>query len=155
MMNLKDLKAKYAVLEKKYNLPKFSELNENFEIEKIRRGEETLLRTIRKTTMEKIVNSLGFIEFLINPVNAPRIYFIYIKSMTMDDKKEIDNIYSALSGLVLGSLKAEIDYSEKDEAELIKKIFKDWNAIKPSFRKIIANMEKPASLIVKEKSYFG
>lgn len=155
-MNLSDFKKAYEPLKKKYDLPSFAELNENFEIEKARKGQETLLRTVRKMMMEKIVNSLGFMETLINPINAPRIYLIYIKSMSAEDKKEVENIYSVLSDLVVGSLNLEIDYSEKGEAEMIKKIFKDWGSIKPSFRNIIRNMQKPASATAsKEKSYFG
>ena len=154
-MNLAELKKNYAVFEKKYKLPSFAELNENFEIEKIRKGRETLARTIRKTMMEKIINSLGFVEMLLNPINAPRIYLVYIKSMNSEDKKEIDKIYSSLSVLVIGSMKLEIDYSEKDEADMIKHIAKEWNSIKPSFRKVIKNMQNPVSSAPKEKSYFG
>ncbi len=155
-MDLKELKKSYEILKKKYNLPGFSELNDNFEIEKIRKGQETLLRTIRKAMMEKIINSIGFLETLVNPVNAPRIYLVYIKSMSADDKKEIEKIYSSLSDLVIGSLGLEIDYSENGEAEMINRIFKDWNSIKPGFKKIVENMQKPASASAsKERSYFG
>jgi len=154
-MNLAELKKNYAVFEKKYKLPSFAELNENFEIEKIRKGRETLARTIRKTMMDKIVNSMGFVESLLNPMNAPRIHLLYLKSMSAEDKKELDKIYDVLSELVLGSLKLEIDYSEKEEAEMIKRIFKDWNSVKPGFRKIISNMQKPVSAAPREKSYFG
>ncbi|MEM4259403.1 MAG: hypothetical protein QXS38_01400 [Candidatus Pacearchaeota archaeon] len=155
-MDLTDLKKRYAVLEKKYKLPDFKELNENFEIEKIRKGQETLLRTIRKTMMEKIINSMGFIETLINPINAPRIYLVYIKSMSSDDRKDIEKIYSSLSDLVIGSLGLEIDYEEEREAEMIKRIAKSWDSIKPLFRKIVKNMQKPvSSSSSKEKSYFG
>lgn len=154
-MKLSELKKYYALLEKKYELLNFSELNENFEIEKIRKGEETLLRTIRKTMMEKIVNSLAFVESLLNPINAPRMYLPYLKSMNSDDKKELDKIHSILSNLVIASLKLEIDYSEKDEADMIGRIAKNWNSIKPSFRNVIATMQKPVSNVIKEKSYFG
>lgn len=154
-MNLAELKKNYAVLEKKHKLPSFSSLNEDFEIEKVRRGEETLARTIRKTMMEKVVNSLGFVESLLNPMNAPRMYFAYIKSITSEDKKQIDDLYSSLSEVVLASLNLEIDYSEKKEADMINQIFKTWTSLKPEFRKIIGNMQKPISSPIKEKSYFG
>jgi len=154
-MTLEELTKNYGILEKKYKLPSFSELNENFEIEKIRKGQETLLRTVRKTMMEKLVNSLGFIESLLSPINAPRMYLSYLKAVSADDKKEMDRIYSVISEIVIASLKLEIDYSEKDEAEMIIRIVKDWESIKPSFRKVIDSMQKPVSNMVKEKSYFG
>lgn len=155
-MNLIELKKKYNELAGKYKLPSFTELNEDFEIERIRKGEETLLRTVRKTMTEKIVNSMNFMELMLNPMNAPRMYLVYIKSITVDDKKEIEKIYSVLSDIVLGSLKLEIDYSEKDEIEMIKRIAKDWNSVKPAFIKIVEKMQKPgAAAVSKEKSYFG
>lgn len=154
-MDLKELKKKYDELASKHQLPGFSELNENFEIEKIRRGDETLLRTIRKTMMEKVVNTMGFLEFILNPVNAPRVYLAYIRSITQDDKKAIENVYESLAELMTAALKLEIDYSEKEEAEMIKQISKKWEGIKPGFRKIVADMEKPAKFEKKERSYYG
>lgn len=154
-MDLKELKKQYGDLAKKHNLPSFTELNENFEIEKIRKGEETLLRTIRKTMMEKIVNSMNFLEFLLNPINAPRAYLLYIKSMTSDDKKSIDKMYGQLSEIMLGALKLEIEYSENGEAKMIKEVDKIWNSIKPGFKKLIEDIQKPAASATKERSYFG
>ena len=72
-MELKDLKKEYSDLAEKYKLPSFKELNENFEIEKIDKDTEILLRDVRKVMMEKIVNSLGFLEMFLNPMNAPRM----------------------------------------------------------------------------------
>ncbi|MBI2451525.1 hypothetical protein HYV50_00435 [Candidatus Pacearchaeota archaeon] len=156
-MDLKDLKKDYEKLQSKYKLPRFEELNENFEIEKIERNSDGLLRVIRKIMMEKIVNSLGFIEMLLNPMNAPRMYFSYIKAMNGEDRKSIENIYENLSKVSLFSLEREIDYNEKGEAELIKTISKTWQELKPDFRKILDNLKAPSNVLAKkgERSYFG
>lgn len=154
-MKLEELKKNYSILEKKYKLPSFSELNEDFGIEILRKGEELLLRSIRKVMLEKIVNSLGFVEMLLNPVNAPRMYFVYLKSVSADDKKDLDKIYSVLADLVLASSKLEVEYSEKGEAGMINQIVKDWNSIKPAFVRVIEHMQHPVSSVQKEKSYFG
>ena len=80
----------------------------------------------------------------------------YLKSLNGDDKVKIDKIYDALSELSLYSLDLEIDYSEKDEAELIAKICRVWNSMKPNFRAILTSMKRPAvPSNKKEKSYFG
>jgi len=155
-MELKDLKKEYGLLEKKHNLPSFKELNEDFEIDKIDKESDCLLRVVRKVMMEKIVNSLTFIETLINPINAPRIYFLYIKTMPQDDKKELDRIYKVLTDLTLESLSLEIDHEEKNEAELVIKLHKKWNELKPGFKQILENMKKPGvPESEKSKSYFG
>lgn len=155
-MDAKDIKKRYEEFEAKHKLPSFKELNDDFEIDKLDRDSDTFLRVIRKTMIEKIVNSMNFVEMLINPVNAPRMYFPYIKSMTMDDRGDIEKIYNLLAELSLLSLDLEIDSTEKKEAEMIKKMSADWKSIKPIFRKIFANMKKPNnSFVKKEKSYYG
>ncbi|MBX4212499.1 hypothetical protein KW787_03545 [Candidatus Pacearchaeota archaeon] len=154
-MELKMLREQYSFLAKKYSLPSFNELNEDFEIDKIDRESDTLIRVVRKVMMEKIVNSLTFLEMLINPVNTPRIYFSYIRSITPEDKKIIDELYTIFGELSISSLDLEIDYSEKKESDVVRKIYSTWKATKPNFRVIIANMRKPNGFTKKEKSYFG
>ena len=155
-MELKDLKKGYDSLAGKYKLPSFEELNEGFEIEKIERESDALLRTIRKVMMEKVVNSLGFIEMLLNPMNAPRMYHAYIKSIGTEDKKIIEKIYGVLAEISVESLEREIEYDEKEEAELIKKTFKIWNEMKPEFAQLVSKIKKPdSSSLKKERSYFG
>jgi hypothetical protein len=156
-MEIKELKKAYEILAKKHGLPGFRELNENFEIDKIEKETDCLLRIVRKVMMEKIINSLNFLEMLLNPVNTPRLYANYARSMSSDDRKEIDKIYDALGKLSIASLDLEIDYSEKKEAETINNICKVWNSAKPGFRKILSSLKVPNGSAVskKEKSYFG
>jgi hypothetical protein len=154
-MDVNELEKQYESLAKKYKLPAFKELNENFEIEKIKRRSGILIKTIRKVMMEKVINSMSFLEMLLNPVSAPRVYLIYIKSMTSEDKNEIDRIYGVLSETVLNSLELEIEYSEKREAEMINEIYKKWNSVKPGFVKVIKDLKKPASSVTRERNYFG
>lgn len=155
-MELIEIKKKYLTIQKKYSLPAFDYLNQNFEIDKIDRETECLARLIRKVIMEKIVNSISFLELLMNPMNAPRMYMGYVRSLTQDDKKIIEDIYSVLGNISLASLNLEIDYSEKKEAEMINEISSVWESIKPKFRKILTDMKKPNSTLAKkEKSYFG
>src|SRR3989344_5645782 len=140
-MELKDLKNNYEKLSGKYKMPSFKEINESFEIDKIDKESDALLRVIRKVIMEKIVNSLGFLEMLLNPMNVPRMYLPFIKSMNSEDKKIMEKIYTDFSELSLSSLQCEVDYSEKEEAELIKNIFKKWRELKPEFRKTFGNIK--------------
>lgn len=158
VFDLTTFEKEYKVLEKKYGLPSFQKVNEDFEIDKIDRETKCLLRLIRKVIMEKIVNSIQFLEMLINPVNTPRIYLSYIHSMTSEDRKEIERIYTALGKLSIVSLDVEIYYIEKKEAELIKQAYESWQLLKPGFRMILKHMIKPEgnnNSIKKEKSYFG
>jgi len=156
-MNLEEFKKEYEKSAKKYGLPSFEKLNLDFEIDKLDKDTSSLLRMIRKLMMEKIVNSMTFLDMLLNPVNAPRMYFPFIRTINIDEKKIIDKIYSKLADLSLLSLDLEIDSNEKSEANLIKKTFNSWNQLKPDFRQILSNIKKPKNLDnnKKERSYFG
>ena len=154
-MDLSELKKQYAPLGSKHKLPSFDKLNEDFEIDKIDRETDFPLRLIRKTMMEKIINSLGFVEMLLNPVNAPRLYLGYIKSISQEDKEKIDKIYETLADLSLNSLSLELSSDESKEAELIQKIYSKWNELKPDFKKIMEDMKNPKTVTKKEKSYYG
>ena len=155
-MEFDELKNKYSESAKKYNLPSFEELNEEFEIYKIDKDSDTILRSVIKALLEKVVNSLNFIEMLLNPMNAPRMYQIYIKTMGPEDRESIGRIYNELSTISMLSLEREIDYSEKAEAELISTVVKIWKKLKPDFRKIFNNIKKPSNgSIRRERNYFG
>ena len=155
-MDLKILKKEYDVLAKKHKLPNFHEINEPFDIEKIDRESLTLLKQVRKVMMEKVVNILGFVEMLLNPMNAPRVYLVYFKSMSAEDKKILEKIYSIFSDLTLASLECEINYSEKNEADIIKNIYNEWNNHTNDLNCIVANIRKPHNNDVqKERTYFG
>jgi hypothetical protein len=155
-MDIKILKKSYTVFASKYKLPSFHELDSDFEISKFDKESDVLLRAIRKLMIEKVVNSINFLEMLINPGNAPRMYFAYIKGMSVADRKLIDEIYGVLSNLTLDSLSLEIESSEKEEAELVKKIFLNWGKMKPKFKQIVNGIRNPKSPSSKrERSYFG
>lgn len=146
----------YNSLAKQYSLPSFNSLNNDFEIEKISQESITLLRAVRKVMIEKVFNILSFLEMLLNPVNAPRTYLSYIKSMTNEDRKEVEKIYSAFGALTLRALPLEIDYSEKREAEMIKDIQKIWSDAKKDVSKLLEKIAMPVtSLAKKERSYYG
>lgn len=162
VQNLKELMKEYSSLAKKYKqvkMPDFDKLNCDFEIEKIEEKEtEYVLRTIRKKMMEKIVNSVGFLEMIMNPVNAPRMYMNCVSSLKQEDMKVIEKMHSGFSELILTALELEVEYSEKGEAEMIKRIYDKWNSIKSPFKIILQRLRCPGisnSENKKEKSYFG
>ena len=155
-MEIKELKVTYLNYQKKFKLPDFDKLNEQFEIEKIDRESDILMRVIRKVMMDKVVNSLSFLDMIINPVNAPRIYLPFIKSLSDKDGVVIDKLYAVFGNLSLECLSLELEYNEKKEAEMIKKIYDNWEEVRPEFVDFLKRVHKPLkSETKKEKSYFG
>lgn len=157
--NLSRLKEEFSKLEKKYKLPEFKKLNEEFDIEKIA-GKETdfILREIRKSIADKIISYIRFLEILINPANGgPMFFFMIVKGMNANNKNLVDEIYKKLARFELDAISLDNNYSEKSEAEFIEKIYKEWQSIKEEIEQLSSilkeNWEKEAEK--SEKSYFG
>jgi len=152
------LKKQYSVLRKKYKLPEFSKLNEEFEIEKTQEREtEFLLREIRRTISDKISSFIRFFELFLNPQPFPIFILSMIKNLTAKEKTMIEKIYKELVTVELTSLSLDIYYKEAREVEFIKDIFKKWQELKPELKEISDILTKIQSREVEKKnrSYFG
>ena len=155
---LDDLKKDFSIYEKKYNLPSFEKLNEDFDIEKAAEKEtDFLLREVRKIIMDKAIAYLRFIEMLINPSNAPMFFLGLIKSFTQEDKKILEKMYSKLGEFEINVIEIDNVYSEKDEAEFIINIYKEWQKMKEDMKKIIEALRRSwnSKSNKKEKGYLG
>jgi hypothetical protein len=158
MENLAELKSKYALLQGRYNLPAFNELNLEFSIEKIAENEtDFVLREIRRFIAEQLSNYLRFLETLLNPVNSTVFVFSILKILNSDNKKTLEEIYQKLIKIELEVMGLDLDYSEEKEAEFIKKICMQWKEIKPEWKKILDLINKSweNKSQKNEKSYFG
>ena len=152
------MKKEYEKLREKYKLPEYKILNEEFDVEKVAENEtETLLREIRKLIMEKVIAYLRFIELLLNPTNAPMFFFALLKGLEASDKKILDNLYTKLGRIEIEVIDIDNDYSEKNEAEFIKKIFKEWQEVKEEMRTVSKALQQgwDKKSEKKEKSYVG
>ena len=76
--------------------------------------------------------------------------------MTSADKQLIDSVYSSLGQVSLRSLPLEIDYSEKNEAIMIREIYETWEEVKPQLRQLLNEIASPVeSSSKRERSYYG
>ncbi len=155
---LAKLKKDYEKLRKKYKLPKFQELNEDFGIERLADYENVLLlKNIRKTISEKMIDCLRFLELLLHPMNAPLFFLALAKGMSQADKKKAQHVYERLLSLDLEAFMLELVYNEKAEAEFIKKSFDEWQKLKQDLYELVANLRNSwnKETTDKEKSYYG
>ncbi len=156
--NLEELKKDYSVLQKKYNLPDFKELNEEFDIEKAAENEtDCLLREIRKLVMEKVIAYLRFIEMLLNPSNAPLFFFALVKGLTAQDKRVLEKLYDKLGSLEIDVIELDCSYSEKEEAEFVKRLFGEWKSVKDDMLNLVEVLRRNwgQKSGKNERGYFG
>ncbi|MEX0932873.1 MAG: hypothetical protein WDZ77_02115 [Candidatus Pacearchaeota archaeon] len=157
-LTLNELKKRCSSFQKKYELPTFEQLNEDFQIEKICENEtDFLIREIRKFIADRLYNTLRFIETLLNPVNAPVFIISLSKAMSPEDKRSFGEIYKNLAKKEIELFKLDFVYSEEKEAKFIKESYNFWQGIKNQIFSSIENAEKglDRKLEEKEKGYFG
>ncbi len=141
-MDLEKLKSQYKKLQEKYNLPEFKEINDAFEIDRIERETDRLLREIRKTMLEKIVGYIRLIELIISPAQASPVFMILVKEVSSNDKLILDNVIKEFAILELNSFKLDIESTEDEEAKEIKNIITAWEKTKEDLKSIIKMMER-------------
>lgn len=141
--SLDELKNDYLVLQKKYKLPKFQELNEEFDIEKVAEHEtDFLVREVRKAIMDKVIAYLRFTEMLLNPSNAPMFFFALVKGLTSQDKRTLERLYEKLGSFEIDVIELDCKYGEKDEAEFINKVVKEWKEIASEMLKLAETLRR-------------
>ncbi len=156
--DLATLKINYAVLAKKYSLPEFDLLNEEFQIEKVADSEtDFLLREIRACISEKFFGYLRFIESILTPTDAPMFVFAIIKTIGIKEKEKLMELYKTIAKLDIDIIALNLDYSEQKEADAIKEYNLLWKDVKKELVQIVETIKKNWDSKVKEdsKGYFG
>lgn len=155
---LEELKKIYAGIQRKYNLPSFQKLNEDFNIEKaVEVNTELLIREIRRFIADKLSNYLRFIEMILQPVNVPMFVFSMIKAISVEDKKKLIEAYKKLTKIEVQLIGLDLKYSEEKEAEFIKSSFELWQEIRDELSSVVEAIENNLDnkFEVNGKGYFG
>lgn len=156
--NLEKLKENYKEIQKKYDLPSFENLNRDFQIEKIAEIEtDFLIREVRKFIADRFSNYLRFIETILHPINAPMFIFSIIKSMGVEEKKKLTDVYKKLAKNEIKLIEIDIEFSEKKEADFIKEFYKVWQEVKKDILEVLEKIKKnwDNKFKVDGKGYFG
>lgn len=156
--SLEYVKNEYEKLAKKFDLPKFDKLVEDFDSDKILEKEgEILIRDIRRTMNDKLSAYLHLFETLLNPSSPPLFVLTFLKNISDENRKLIKETYKELSKMQLTNMKLDTVYEEKNEAEFIQSSFNSWQNIKKKTYTLFGDFEKEfeRNSETKEKSYFG
>ena len=156
--NLNKLKETYKVFQRKYELPLFEKINEDFQIEKAAECEtDFILREVREIITNKFLNYLRFIESILNPSNSPMFMFAIVKTLGTKEKEKLSELYKKIAKIEIDLIELDLEYSEKKEAEAIKKYYEVWQNIKKDFMGIVDVIKKNWDTKIEEngKGYFG
>jgi len=156
--NLDKLKEKYKVLQVKYNLPLFEDMNREFQIEKITDFEtDFILKEARKYITDKLFGYLRFLESIITPSNAPMFVFAIVKTLGAQERERIMELYKKISKIEVEVIRLDLEYFEQLEAEAVKRYYLFWQEIKKELIEIVEIIKKNWDTKVEDsgKGYFG
>ncbi|MBU2634114.1 MAG: hypothetical protein KJ674_02630 [Nanoarchaeota archaeon] len=140
----------------KYKLPKFNDLDHEFEISLIK-DKEFLLRSIRRKMSEKLIFFCRIIESLLYPTANHIINMNEVKEFSEDEKKNMEKIYKKLMVFERDSLNTDVEPDEKKDVEFINDLFKGWPNLKKDILKITKKMRESwlKEHNIKKDNYFG
>jgi hypothetical protein len=148
-----EIKEKYEELARKYNLPSFNILDNEFEISTI--GEkEFLLREIRRKIVEKIEEYIKLLEGVLYPeTNLCDTYECIIFSD--EEKNGIFGLYKKLMFINRFSIETSIGEDDKKSSEFIKEAWKQWDGAKKEFLSYVKKIKESWLKEIKVKTELG
>lgn len=151
------IETEYNKLCKKYKLPKFKEIDKEFEISSLE-NERFLINNILRKIAEKLEIYTEAIGNLVHP-DASSLSSMYELKFFSDDEK--DSMYKLFKKLMKTNreiVELLLDDDEKEKAEFLNTFLNEWmnmkNDLKPCISKMKESWEKE-STIKEDLGYFG
>lgn len=154
---MKDLNVKEEYEKLNHKLPRFDDMNNDFELELIK-TKHFLLRQIRRRVNEKIIFFCRIIEDLIYPTQQHIINITEIKNFSEERKKKLQEIYRELMYYERVSLMLDVIPDDKKDAEFINDVFNFWRKMKKQMEDVVKIMQeswKKEDISSEKNNYFG
>ncbi len=136
----KETKKKYEELAKKYKLPSFDSLNNEFEISTIEE-DGFILREIRRKITEKLEDYTKLFEGILHPETG--ICDMYECGVFSDEERnKLFELYKKIMFLNRLSAETSIGEDDKKSSDFIKEVFKQWDDIKKELLPMVKRMKE-------------
>lgn len=155
-----EIKKEYEVLAKKYKLPSWKELDEEFELLYFTSLIEIsyISRFIRRRINDRISIFIHNLQGFLQPNPGSPISLEEANFLSEDEKKKVVVILRELMNLERKNNLLDLNFDEKKDAEFITDSVKMWFELKKDIFEIISKVKKGWESKVKEDSkeeYFG
>jgi len=156
-MPTNEIEKQYSELKKKFKLPEFKEIDNEFELSDL---EETnfLLRAIMRRISEKLDFYSTVLEEVLQP-DASNLYAMHeTRYFDDEEKNSMYDLYKRLMSCSRHSIEISIEHNEKDEADFINNFFEEWKPTKADLLKFIKKMRvswKTEANIKEDVGYLG
>lgn len=129
------VKQEYLNLQKKFDLPKYQQINQDFELSNIE-DTDFLLRDIRRKITEKLSFYTKIIEDLMQP-DGSFSSLHECRALNEEEKDNIFNLYSELMMIDRDSVILSLQADDTKDAEFINISYKKWQEMKPKLLSLL------------------
>jgi len=134
----RNIEEEYNKISKKFKLPKFKEINEEFEI-----GDLEITSFVLRNILRKIAEKLEFYANTINDLLQPDTSSLSsmheIRFFSDDDKNNLFELFKKLMKTYRKIIILVLEHDEKKQADFLNNFVVDWLEIK---KQLIVNMNK-------------
>lgn len=142
-MDIKDLPKAYESLQKKYTLPTYNDLNNEFELLYVSAALVSLdfpLRFIRRRMADRCGNAVNYLQALLQPNPGSLVLMRESSFFTSDEKSKMGDLLQQMITLERQSFVLDLQGDEKQDAKYIHDTFKQWLALKKIYATFIARL---------------
>tara|TARA_B100000315_G_scaffold250829_1_gene284403 strand:- start:239 stop:706 length:468 start_codon:yes stop_codon:yes gene_type:complete len=152
-----EIEKEYSKLSKKYKLPKFREMDSEFEISTLE-GPSFLIKNILRRISEKLEFYIEVTGSLVHPDASSLSNMYEVRYFSDDEKNEIYMLFKKLMKINRSMIKAVLEGDEKKEADFLNNFFVEWLNIKKELLVYVEKMKnawETQSTIEQDTPYFG
>ena len=152
-----DIGKEYSNLSKKYKLPKFKDIDAEFEISALD-NEKFLIKNILRGISEKLEFYIEFISNLVHPDGTSISSMYEIRFFTEDEKNGMYMLFKKLMKIDRNIVEMVLKNDEKEQSDFLNKFFTDWQDMKKELLDYIGKMKdswEKQSTIEEDIGYFG
>lgn len=136
-----DIERAYNQLCKKYNLPKFEEIDKEFEIITLE-SQRFLMKGILKRITETLEPYAESIGNLVHPDGSSLITMHEVRFFSEDEKNEMYILFKKLMKTGRHIAELVLSNDEKEQAIFLSNFFSEWPAIKKDLRAYLGKMKE-------------
>lgn len=129
-MTMTNIEKAYKELAKRYRLPDYAKINDEFELCFIEK-EEFLLRQVIRTMIERSEFFTTLIDSVLHPDGSQLAPLHECRLFSEKEKEELYALYKALMKHHRAALVVNVMRGEKEEAMFISGFFKEWESLRP------------------------
>jgi len=152
-----EIEKEYGKLSKKFKLPKFKEIDSEFEISNLE-NERFLIRNILRKVEEKLEFYIEVIGNIVHPDASSLSSMYEVRYFSEDEKNDMYMLFKKLMKSDRDVIKLILLSDEKKQADFLNSFFVDWLKMKDELINHIDKMKESwekSSTIEEDLGYFG